>query len=637
MVSTGPRLGLATAVILMGLLTACSSTTADQSPTTPPASSTAEQATASTVTPRRGPSAALSSPETLNRLAGLPFEDFLEQSYAALLTRRPQFLTSLGVAAEYGLRNDLLDDLSTGYLTETQTLEKGVLELLQGFDRDALPPGSRTSYDVYEWWLDLQVDAHRFAYHDYPVHHFVNSYNDNLLLFLTEEHPLTTVDDAADYLSRLSQIDEQVAQIIESLKRREEMGNIPPDFIVSMTINRLTADLKGARTVASARPATLPLYTTFRDRLELVGDLSEADRQSLLEEALRRVTESFVPAWVSLIEHMQSVQPMAGSDPGLGRLPDGDAYYQHLLREMTSTDLTADEIHQIGLAQVDRLQTELRDVFDALGYPRDAATPDLLGRAAADAGFLNGSTAAGRQEVLASWRQLIDRMDGELEPYFSRRPEAGVIIIPEDSGAGGYYVAASVDGSRPGSFHAGVSGSSIPTYIMPTIAFHESVPGHHYQIALAQELDLPAVRRYNQYNGFAEGWALYAERLAEEMGMYEDDAYGNIGRLELELLRAVRLVTDTGIHAQGWTRQEAKDYMNSTVGWSHEVERYVVLPGQATGYMIGQQEILRLRQIAMDRLGDEFDYRAFHETVVGSGSVPLEVLAEIVETWLENR
>ncbi len=637
MMSTGPRLGLATAVVLPWLLTACSSTTADQSPTTLPATSTTEQLTASTVTTTGGPSTAPSSPETINRLAGLSFEDFLEQSYAVLLTRRPQFLTSLGVAAEYGLRNDLLDDLSAGYLTETQALETGILELLQGFDRDALPPGPRTSYDVYEWWLNLQVDAHRFAYHDYPVHHFVNSYNDNLLLFLTEEHPVTTSDDAVDYLSRLSQIDEQVAQLIESLQRREEMGNIPPDFIVSMTINRLTGDLNGAKTVAGARPATLPLYTTFLDRLELVDDLSDADRRGLLDEALRRVTESFVPAWVSLIEHMQSIQPMAGSDPGLGRLPDGDAYYQHLLREMTSTDLTADEIHQIGLDQVDRLQAELREAFDTLGYPPDAATPDLLGRAAVDAGFLNGSTAAGQQEVVAAWQQLIDRMEDELGPYFSRRPAAAVIIIPEDMGAGGYYVAASVDGSRPGSFHAGVSGSSIPTYVMPTIAFHETVPGHHYQIALAQELNLPAFRRYNQYNGFAEGWALYAERLAEEMEMYEDDAYGNIGRLELELLRAVRLVVDTGIHAQGWTRQEAKDYMNSTVGWSHEVERYVVLPGQATGYMIGQQEILRLRQMALDRLGDEFDYPAFHEAVVGSGSVPLDVLAGIVETWLEGQ
>jgi uncharacterized protein (DUF885 family) len=171
---------------------------------------------------------------------------------------------------------------------------------------------------------------------------------------------------------------------------------------------------------------------------------------------------------------------------------------------------------------------------------------------------------------------------------------------------------------------------------MPTIAYHEAIPGHHYQIALAQELDLPTFRRYNQYNAYAEGWALYAERLAEEMGMFEDDLYGNIGRLELELLRAVRLVTDTGIHAKEWTRKQAKDYMNSVVGWSHEVERYAVLPGQATGYMIGQQEILRLRQVAMDRLGDGFDYAAFHEAVVGVGSLPLEVLAEIVGQWLDN-
>jgi uncharacterized protein (DUF885 family) len=340
---------------------------------------------------------------------------------------------------------------------------------------------------------------------------------------------------------------------------------------------------------------------------------------------------------MSLIEHVQGLQPIARSDPGLWRLPGGDAYYQHLLHEMTSTDLTAEEIHQIGLGQVDRLQAELRVVFDALGYPRGTPTPDLLGRAAAEAGFLTGSTAAGRQEVVSAWQKLIDDIEDQMGSYFDRSPTAEVIIIPEEFGAGGYYVAASVDGSRPGSFHAGVGGSSIPTYIMPTIAYHEAVPGHHYQIALAQELDLPTFRMYNQYNAFAEGWALYAERLAYEMDRYRDDPFGNVGRLELELVRAVRLVTETGIHARGWTRQQAKDYMNSVVGWSHEVERYTVLPGQATGYMIGQQEILRLRRLATDRLGDEFDYAAFHEAVVGSGSVPLKVLDGIIDQWLESQ
>ena len=623
------RIGIGTTLLVTLLLGACSSTTGDTSTTT-----TSPAAPVPTTTPSVEPGAGALS--ALDALAGLPFDDFLEESYSTLLVRQPQFLTSLGVAAQYGLRNDRLDDLSPGFIGATQDLERGILELLGTYDRETLLPGQRTSYDVYEWWLRLQVEGHAYTYHDYPVHHFVNSFNDNLLLFLTEEHPLTDAEDAGDYLSRLSQIDTQVAQLITGLEAREELGNIPPDFIVAMTINRLRNDLNGAQTVASVDGTKLPLYTTFRDRLGSVTGVSHNEQQALLDEALRLVEESFVPAWVRLIDHMHSVQPRSGSDPGLWRLPDGDDYYQHVLREMTSTDLTADEIHQIGLEQVDRLQAELRSVFDSLGYPAESSTPELLSRAAGEAGFLSGATAAVRDEVVAAWQQLIDEVDQRLDPFFNQRPVADVIIVPEEFGAGGYYVAASVDGSRPGAFHAGVGGSSIPTYIMPTIAYHEAVPGHHYQIALAQELELPIFRRYNQYNAYAEGWALYAERLAHEMGMYDGDPYGNIGRLELELLRAVRLVTDTGIHAQGWSRQRAKDYMNGVVGWSHEIERYTVLPGQATGYMIGQQEILRLRQQAMDQRGDDFDLPRFHETVVGAGSLPLEVLADIVEEWLGN-
>jgi uncharacterized protein (DUF885 family) len=623
--------------LLLALLAGCTSGSTDGPSSTSVSTSSPAQSTSPATDPPADSPQSPATTDTLDALAGLPFDQFLEESYGALLVRQPQFLTSLGVAAEYGLRNDHLDDLSSEFVGATQDLEIGVLQLLGDYDREALTPQLRTSYDVYEWWLTLQVDGHAYTYHDYPVHHFVNSYNDNLLLFLTEEHPLADADDAQDYLSRLSQIDDQVAQLIAGLQKREDIGNTPPDFIITMTINRLKGDLNGAQTVATVDATKLPLYTTFGERLESVTELSGAERQALLDEALRLVNESFVPAWVSLIDHMRSVQPLSGPDPGLWRLPDGDTYYQHLLREMTSTDLTAEEIHQIGLEQVDRLQSELRSVFDSLGYPAALPTPELLGSAATEAGFLSGATAAGRDEVVAAWRHLIDEVDQQLDPFVKQRPVAEVIIVPEEFGAGGYYVAASVDGSRPGAFHAGVGGSSIPTYIMPTIAYHEAIPGHHYQIALAQELELPIFRRYNQYNAYAEGWALYAERLAHEMGMYDDDPYGNIGRLELELVRAVRLVTDTGIHAEGWNRQQAKDYMNSVVGWSHEVERYTVLPGQATGYMIGQQEILRLRAQAMDQLGDDFDLPQFHETVVGAGSVPLEVLADVVELWLEGQ
>jgi uncharacterized protein (DUF885 family) len=628
----------AVSLTLVTVLGACTSAPQEQgsapqeqgSTTTSSAStSVPESSTTTDPTPPTGS-------EAIDRLSRLPFDEFVDESYRLLLIRRPQLLTSLGVAGDFGLRNDQLDDLSEEFLLETQSLERDIVGILQSYERAALSPPQQITYDIYAWWLNLQVDGQQFMYHDYPVHHFVNSYNDNLLLFLTEEHPLSNHDDIEDYLARLAQIDNQVADLIEGLERREAIGNVPPDFILTMTISRLQDDLNGATSAATARPTMLPLFATFRDRLDLVELLTEDERAAFLDEAFQLVTDSFVPAWVSLIDHLRSVQAQAGPDAGLWRLPDGPAYYEHLLAVMTSTDLTADQIHQIGLAQVDRLQTELRAAFDQLGYPSDQPTPDLLRRAAADAGFLSGTTTTGRQEVITAWEELIVEIDGQLDPFFDRRPAADVIVVPEEFGAGGYYVAASVDGSRPGAFHAGVGGPSIPSHIMPTIAYHEAVPGHHYQIALSQELDLPDFRRFNQYNGYVEGWALYAERLAHEMGMYEDDPYGNIGRLELELLRAVRLVADTGIHAKEWTRKQAKDYMNSVVGWTHEVERYTVLPAQATGYLIGQQEILRLREAAERHLGEVFTYPSFHEVIVGSGSVPLEVLDGIVTEWIEE-
>ncbi|HDL50267.1 MAG TPA: DUF885 domain-containing protein, partial [Actinobacteria bacterium] len=241
-------------------------------------------------------------------------------------------------------------------------------------------------------------------------------------------------------------------------------------------------------------------------------------------------------------------------------------------------------------------------------------------------------------QVLETFESLIDEAERRSLKYFDLLPKAEVIVVPEQVGAGGFYMPASVDGTRPGVFHAGVAGGRIPTCTMPTITYHETVPGHHLQIALAQELDLPSFRRYYQYNAYAEGWALYAERLASEMGLYEDDPYGDIGRLELELLRAVRLVTDTGIHSMGWTRQKAQGYMNRYVPtWAHEVERYVVVPAQATGYLIGQQEILRLREKAADALGNGFDIAEFHDVVLGGGSIPLDVLERRIDDYITGK
>lgn len=622
----------ALAIVLSIVVSACTGASSETSP--PPETSTTAAVTGSTQV--SDPAASSTATTTtvavtaeLTALDGLAFDDFLEVSFEMLLVRSPQFLTSLGVSDQVGFRNDRMDDLSPQYLGETQALEVGILDRLNTYDRSSLSARDALSFDVYEWYLDQKVRGHRFAYHDYPVHHFVNSYNFNLILFLSEEHPLSTIEDAEDYITRLSQIDEQVEQVLERLRISEEMGVMPPSIIVAWTSGALQEDLGGTRDPGAVRTSRLALYTSFADRLEAVEGIDEPTRASLLDRVETELAESFVPAWVALIDHMEAIRAQASSDAGVWRLPDGDAYYEWLLRDHTSTDLTAGEIHQLGLDGVARVERELRSAFNRLGYPEDASIGDLRRRAADDAGFLDGSSAGGREEVIGEYDRLIAQAEEVGADFFNLWPEARVGIVAEAAGRGGYYVAASVDGSRPGAFHAGVGGT-IAAYTMPTITYHEAVPGHHTQIAIAQELDLPTFRRYIQYNAFAEGWALYAERLAAEMGLYENDPYGDIGRLELELVRAVRLVVDTGIHSLGWTRKEARDYMDETIsGWSAEVERYMVLPGQATGYMIGMQTILDLReQLAADGM---LDIAAFHDTVLGGGSMPLSILEAVVE------
>jgi len=604
--------------------TTASATTVTAAATTTVAVTTTEAATTSTVR---------STAAQLADLDGLPFDDFLEASYEVLLLRSPEFLTSLGVSEHYGLRDDRLNNLSPEYLDETQTFEVGILDRLRTYERSALSAEQAISFDVYQWYLDQRVRGHRFAYHDYPVHDFVNSYNFHLILLLTEEHAIETVEDAEDYLSRLSKIDEQVAQLLDRLRISEAMGVFPPEIIVTRAKATLRGDLGGTDEPSAVRVGRLPLYTSFADRLKGVNGLDEPTRVSLLNRAIAELEESFVPAWVALIDHLEQIEPSASPDAGVWRLPDGVEYYGWLLREHTSTDLTAEEIHQLGLEQMARVEAELRTAFDDLGYPKDAALGELRRRAAEEAGFLDGS-GGGVEAVVSAYEDLIIRAEESMQQSFNLWPQADVGIVPEPWNGGGYYVPSSVDGSRPGSFHAG-AGSNVAVYIMPTVTYHEAVPGHHTQVAIARELGLPTFRRFVEYNAFIEGWALYAERLASEIGLYEDDPYGNIGRLELELLRAVRLVVDTGIHAMRWSAQTAHDYMSKTISeWSHEVERYMVYPGQATGYMIGMQTILDLRD--QTAAAGTLDIAAFHDTILGGGSMPLSLLTAAVEKALDG-
>jgi uncharacterized protein (DUF885 family) len=591
---------------------------------------------ASAQPPAQAPAPQLSVPEIAASLEGLPLDEFFEESYKQLLLRKPEALTQLGIAEAYGLRNDRLNDLSDAYLRETQALEAAILDLLRTYDRAALPPAQQISYDVYEWYLDDLVRGHPFMYYNYPVHHFLGSYDDELIRTLTEIHPLDTRQGVEDYLSRLSQVDDQVGQLMEGLRLREEAGVIPPRYIIQWTLPNL-------RRIADGSARSTPFYTAFAEKIGALEALSEGDRQAFLDAAAAQIEASVIPAFETLVEYFEALQTVATDDAGVWKFPDGEFYYAYVLRHETSTDLTPEEVHELGLAEVARIRAEMRQVFDELGYPQDEDLSQLLGRAIEEGGFYNVGTQAGVDRVIAAYEDLLQEVDGRLDEVVDVRPKMGLEIVGEPGfGGGGYYVLPARDGSRPGAFHTGVGGSRVPKFNMATVAYHEAIPGHHFQVALASELDLPAFRRDLFFNGYGEGWALYAERLCWELGLFDDDPYGNLGRLQLELLRAVRLVVDTGIHDQRWTREEARAYMEESLadpsgGWTHEVERYIIAPGQATGYKVGMLKILELRQEAMEALGDRFDLKEFHNIVVGNGGMPLGVLERLIQDYIDAK
>ena len=573
-------------------------------------------------------------------LQGLTLDAFFDASYRQLLLRKPEQITALGISEQFGLRNDQLNNLSDAFVRDTQELEVAILDIMRSYDRAALTSEQQLSYDIYEWYLDNRVRGHAFMYYTYPLHHFIGSYHDELLRLFTETHPMTSIQDAEDYVAKLNQVDDQVQQLLEGLQLRESAGIVPPKFVLMMTSSALRDALGAPRgDVAQIDPQELAVYTVFLDKLEAIDGIGAEETARLLDGVLVAIDTSFIPAFVKMLAFVDDQITRATDDAGVWKFPDGDAFYAYILRDQNSTDLTAEEIHELGLREIERIHGEMRRVFATLGYPQNGNLEELFARAINEAGFFDISSLSGKQRLIAAYENIIAEADERTQTAFDIRPRAKVVVLGGPDG--GYYVPGSTDGSRPGAFHVATGGTWAAKMMMAPVAYHEAIPGHHTQIAIAQELDLPLFRRDLFFNGYSEGWALYAEQLAWELGLYENDVYGNLGRLRLELMRSARLVADTGIHAFGWTRQEANDFMSEAMGaspgaFSYEVDRYIVLPAQATGYKVGMLKILELRQRAMDALGEQFDLKSFHDVVLSSGGMPLDILERLVNEYIEQ-
>ena len=564
--------------------------------------------------------------EVEKALSGLGFDEFVESSYRLHLLRFPQTVTDLGIARALGVRNDLLNDYSEEYVEETEQIERHILERLRAFDREALSSKQQLTYDVCVWTWDDVVRGQEFADLDYLVtHYYITSRDWGSYDLLTVTHPFSSVRDVEDYVTRLAQVGTQFDQLIGALEARAEAGIVAPQIILTQAISGL-----GGLVNSSAQYH--PFYARLANRLPAIADLTSADRERFLSEAETLIVEVVLPAYRRLYDKLVDLEAIAPTDLGYGQQPDGAAYYDYALRHQNQTDLSASEIHELGLQQVARLREHIEEAAVALGYPAGLPIPSIYSRVAREGGSLYGAT------VLGEYNRLLDEARAEAQDVFERMPSTPIAIVGDTHG--GYYRPAPTDGSRPAQFVASTSGPQ-PRYSMPTLTYHETIPGHHMQIATAGELDLPLIRTVEAFLGYTEGWALYAERLAWELGWYAGDPYGNLGRLSDEMMRAVRLVVDTGIHAMGWTFNEAVNYFVDNTGRptsfaQGQILRYAVWPGQSTAYMVGFLTMLDLRDRVREALGEAFDLTEYHTLILENGSLPLEILERIVDRSIEG-
>jgi uncharacterized protein (DUF885 family) len=568
-------------------------------------------------------------------------DHFYDRVFIEFALERPMLLSYLRILEPYGLdfHSDDLDDFSVEFTKGSAEKVRRNLEILRSYDRHPQSPSQLFSTDVLDWFLDSQVQREPFLFHDYPVNQ-LDGIQSTLPDFMLNTHAIDRPGAARSYVARLSRFGVALDQTIAAVRYRAERGVVPPRFVIDHVIEEVEGFI-------ALTPVENVLYTWLDARLAALESLSASERGTIRRDARTEMEETVYPAYRRLLDTLRELRKVAPEQDGVWRLPDGDAYYAWALRWHTTTELTAQEIHDIGLQEVERIHAEMRQILEAEGYDSEdlASTLQALNR---EPRFLYPDTDEGRARILADFQTIVDDAANRLPDYFGLLPRAPVRVerVPEfkeDGSPGAYYRPPAMDGSRPGIFYANLrSVAEIPRFGMRTLAFHEAIPGHHLQIAVAMELEgVPLFRRVVPFTAFVEGWALYAERLAAEEG-FHPTPFDRLGQLVAEVFRAVRLVVDTGIHAKRWTREEAIDYMLRNTGMPRtdvvaEVERYIVNPGQACAYKIGQLEILALRDRARRALGDAFDYREFHDVVLGRGSLPLVLLERAVDDWLEER
>lgn len=542
-----------------------------------------------------------------------------------------------------GRRTDQLgnwDDHSDAAASDKVSRTRADLERLKSeFDYPGLSEDARLSYDIFALNAEREIANAVFRRNHYIVDQF-NGQLSGLITVLQNNHRVETVQDAEDYLSRISGLKQVLEEYTRKLKDRASYGVIAPAFSFPNVLSDARSMSSGAPVEDTSNDNTV--FADFRDKVTALN-LPQGTSDDLLLSAAVALKGPFQEGFATLIAELERQQGLADSNRGVWSLPNGDEYYRNRIFHHTTLDLDADTIHEIGLREVERIHEEMRAIQNTIGF--EGTLGEFFDFIRNDPNNYFEDSDAGREAFLLSARQQVDEIYAVVDDYFNALPTAELEVRRvepwrENSTSIAFYNRPSEDGSRPGIYYANLADmGSVQKYVFTAITYHESVPGHHFQIALAQELaGLPKFRKYSGYGAFTEGWALYAEQLAREMGFYEDP-YHNFGRLQNELWRSVRLVLDTGIHARRWTREQSIDYFRENTPLSEgdivtEVERFFVNPGQALGYKMGMLKILELRERAKTELGSAYDIRDFHDAVIGAGPLPLSLLEQRIDRYI---
>jgi uncharacterized protein (DUF885 family) len=559
----------------------------------------------------------------------------------------PEALTGMGL-----LDNTLLDfysgtltDASPQYMEHLRQLDRDGLTLIRRYDGDSLTGQQAITYRMMRWYYEQNLRGHRFDYHwisdpvfmgPYPVNQVFGVQLD-LIRFLCIDHQIKSRRSMRRYLQRLEEVSWKLEGLQDSLLARSIDGVIPPRFVLEKVLRQI-------ENFTDAPLEENLLYTSFMTRTAEAGRLSPSAQQRWGRRVLAAIKAHILPAYEALADNLEDLLDRASDEDGVWRLPDGEAYYAFLLRQHTTTDMTPEAVHDLGLDEVDRITEEMRVVLQEMGLPSENPGAQLQALMADPQYHYRGKDP--EDAILHDYQAILDEVNGKLPAIFSHGPLDRIVVkrlpaFKEPDSPIAYAQPPSAGGGRPGTMWINLRDTdNVYRWGMPTLAFHEGIPGHIYQMAQAQKnKELPFFRRYFFFNAYVEGWALYAERLGWELD--PSDPASNLGRLQALLWRAVRLVVDTGIHVKMWSRQEAIDYMVAKTGLPEadvtaEVERYIVMPGQACAYYIGYLRLLALRQKAEATLGTNFNLKDFHDVIINNGGLPLDLLERVVNDYVDR-